>query len=196
MSISKDPIIIDTEGGSDFTPIPIAKAGMVGAVFAFVESIGKHEDTYQGVTKIKDYARIGWELAQKIDLPGDKYHGKPYLLTRKYTLSMHEKSGLRRMLEEWRGKKYTKAEVKQGVDLAMLIGKQCCINVVHNTASNGNTYANVGSVSGPMDGMPELKVEITELPNWIVEEKRSGGIIIPETISQPSDGETFDDVPF
>lgn len=196
MTIGNDPLIINEEGGSDFTPIPLPKPGMTGAVFAFVEDLGMHEDTYQGETKVKRYVRIGWELAQKIDMPGDKFHGKPYLLSKRYTYSMHEKASLRKMLEEWRGKKYTKDEIKQGIDVRMLIGRQCCVNVVHRTAANGNEYANVGSVSGPMDGMPELKVDITELPNWIVEEKKAGGIIIADKIADATGGERFDDVPF
>jgi hypothetical protein len=61
-----------------------------------------------------------------------------------YPLSMHEKSGMRKFLEDWRGKRFGEKELSPpGFDLETVIGKPCIINVVHSDTG----YANIGTIS-------------------------------------------------
>jgi hypothetical protein len=84
---------------------------------------------------------IRWELDQ-IDPESEK--GRPYMVTAKYTNSLHEKSRLRPMLEAWRGRKFTSEELG-GFDLERLLGANCQIQVIHNITDKG-TFANVQAV--------------------------------------------------
>jgi hypothetical protein len=75
----------------------------------------------------------------------------PRAISKEYTLSLSEKSILRKDLEAWRGKAFTEAEL-EGFDLANIIGKGCQIQVIHKE-SGGKTYANIASIMGLPKGM-------------------------------------------
>ena len=84
-----------------------------------------------GTVKVGDYeprhmVQIRWMLEDT-----DPKTSRPYIVMQRYTLSLHEKSKLRPMLEAWRGKKFT-AEELEGFDLEKLIGVNCQVQVVHN----------------------------------------------------------------
>lgn len=72
--------------------------------------------------------------------------GQPYILVKRYTWSLHEKSNLRKDLERFRGHKLEASELKEGVDLEAYIGMSCNILVVHNEVEDGKVYANIESV--------------------------------------------------
>lgn len=71
---------------------------------------------------------------------------QPYILVKRYTWSLHEKSNLRKDLERFRGHKLETSELKEGVDLEAYIGMSCNILVVHNEVEDGKVYANIESV--------------------------------------------------
>jgi hypothetical protein len=102
-------------------------------------------------TQVGDYGPkrlvyIGWEIPEeKMD------DGRPFSIGRRYTLSAHEKSTFRKHLEAWRNKAFTKEEFGQ-FHLSKLLGIGCMIQIVH-TERDGNTYANVASVSSLPKGM-------------------------------------------
>jgi hypothetical protein len=81
--------------------------------------------------------------------------GKPLMVTKRYTRSFFETSALRQDLQAWRGKEFTADEL-QGFDITVLLGKFCMINVIHNKASNGKTYANVKGLSPVPAAMKKL----------------------------------------
>lgn len=72
--------------------------------------------------------------------------GKPYILVKRYTWSLHEKSNLRKDLERFKNQKFTLAELSEGVDLEEYIGMSCNILIVHNEVEDGKVYANIESV--------------------------------------------------
>jgi hypothetical protein len=72
--------------------------------------------------------------------------GKPFILVKRYTWSLHEKSNLRKDLERFRGQKFTHEELMDGVDLESYIGMSCNILIVHNEVEDGKVYANIESV--------------------------------------------------
>lgn len=71
--------------------------------------------------------------------------GKPFILAKRYTWSLHEKSNLRKDLERFRGEKISASELQDGIDLENYIGMSCNILVVHNEVDE-RTYGNIESV--------------------------------------------------
>jgi len=71
--------------------------------------------------------------------------GRPFTISRPYTLSSSPKSSLRPDVEGWRGRGLTSSEFGH-FDLSELLGTTCLIGIKHETRENGRTYANVVSV--------------------------------------------------
>jgi len=103
--------------------------GMHQAVCAFVNNIGTQRGEYEGKPTFKEQVIISWELDQKLTI-GD-YAGMPFMISKFYTLSLHEKSGLRKDLENWRGKVFTDDELS-GFQLQNLIGANCFLNLIES----------------------------------------------------------------
>src|ERR1700677_1679847 len=56
--------------------------------------------------------------------------GRPWFVSKKYNNSMHEKAELRKMLELWRGRKFTKEEIDE-LDYESVLGARCQLQVAH-----------------------------------------------------------------
>lgn len=81
---------------------------------------------------------------------------KRFTVHSRFTVSLHEKSGLRKALECWRGRKFSKDELKK-FDLEKLVGAPLQIQVVHNVVDDGKVYANVNAFVPLGKGMEALK---------------------------------------
>jgi hypothetical protein len=113
--------------------------------------------------KWKELIYVGFELAEKMT------DGKPFMVSKRYTRSMHEKAILRKDLAAWRGRDFTADELK-GFDLSMIIGKNCLLNLVENKSeATGKTYTNIAGITPPIKGMPSLAVTSSEPPAWVKE---------------------------
>lgn len=121
---------------------------------------------------------IQWELAdEEREFEGEKYNAK---VSKTLTLSMNQKSNLRKMVESWRGKKMSDEEAAK-FDVLLLAGKPCMIQVTNTTGGNGKTYANIAAVVSVPKGVivpaPMARVQTYEmgqplperLPEWIME---------------------------
>src|SRR4051812_42442926 len=120
------------ESGQTFQPAPV---GVHQAVCVDVVDLGILDVTWQGVTKKQHKVNVAWQINE------DRDDGKPFLIFKRYTLSMHEKAGLRKDLESWLGRKFGRDE-EMGFDVESLIGSNCLLNVTHNRVGD-KTYANV-----------------------------------------------------
>ena len=135
--------IIAKQTGSDFIPCP---AGLHHAVCVDVIDLGKIKVSYGGKEpKEQHKIRLIWQTDEPIPETG-----KPYIVQKRYTLSLGEKATLRKDLESWRSKPLS-AEELAGFDVEVLIGVNCQISVMHDTR-DGSTYANVTSVVPPPKG--------------------------------------------
>jgi hypothetical protein len=83
---------------------------------------------------------------ETISIDGEE---KPMVCGKFYTLSLHEKANLRKDTENWRGKRFTEAELK-GFDLKQLLGAPCMIQIVHN---DEGTRDNISGISKLPKGM-------------------------------------------
>lgn len=111
--------------------------------------IGTVEWEWQGETKYSNKIRVTFELPHEMrDFSGEQ---KPMVISKEYTLSLHEKSNLRRDLEGWRGKSFTNKELAH-FDTTNLISKECNISIIHKTSKSGNEFAQIGSISGITKG--------------------------------------------
>jgi len=101
---------------------------------------------------------------------------KPRVISNRYTASLHEKSVLCQHLESWRGKRFTDKE-KAGFYLGDLTGKNCLINVIHNSKGD-KVYANIASIMPLMAGMEKAE---PESPIMFYDMEKDG-LVIPEGI--------------
>lgn len=132
-------------GGGDFTPAP---AGVHQAVCVDIVDLGLLKVTFGGKEKEQHKISIRWQIAENMDI------GKPFLVQKRYTLSLHEKATLRKDLESWRGRAFTDAE-SDGFDVENVLGANCLLNVTH--AKKGeSTYANVVAIMPLPKGMPKM----------------------------------------
>lgn len=69
-------------------------------------------------------------------------------IAREFTVSMGEKANLRKFLEQWRGKPYTKEQIEAGVPLDKLTGNHGLLTVAHRTSGKGRVYANITACVG------------------------------------------------
>ncbi len=130
----------------DFKPAP---SGVHQAVCCDVVDLGVMEVTYPGRPPKKQHkVRLVWQIEELMD------DGKPFIASKRYTLSLHEKANLRADLESWRGKAFTDAEL-QGFDLEVLLGVNCLLNVLQ-VKKGSDTYANVTAVMPLKKGMQKI----------------------------------------
>ena len=173
------PLIAKESSGKDFDPVP---AGVHHAVCYGIVDLGIQQPknpTHQPAHKVV----FLWEIpSERVQFERDnKKYDLPRGISRMVTLSLSKKSNLRPLLESWRGRPFTAAEL-EGFDLQTVLGANCLLNVIHEKgegANTGKTYANVSSVNPLVKGMPKLQPENTTLFFSIPEK---GPINIPENV--------------
>jgi hypothetical protein len=134
----------------NFAPLePVPAGNHIGILYQILE-IGTIDVEYQGETKRQYKVSLSWELPDETAEFPDKETGqtvtKPRVVSKEYTLSSHEKSGLRNLIESWRGRKFKTDEEAEAFDLSTLLGKGCMIQVNHHE-SGDRTYARIGAVT-------------------------------------------------
>jgi hypothetical protein len=144
--------------GSAETKREIVKAGTHIATCYSMIHIGTVEWEYQGEKKWSNKVRFTFELPNEMrDFGGEQ---KPMVISKEYTLSLHEKSNLRKDLESWKGASLT-AEDMRSFDITQLLSKSAMLSIIHKTSKGGNEFAQIGNVSAPMNGM-EIPKQINE----------------------------------
>lgn len=159
------------KGNEEFTKFPLPDTGTVQAVCCGVWDLGMQKSSFNGEDKILHKIVVAWEINQMIDSPESEFHGKPYMLSNKYTLSLGDKANLRRDLESWRGKPFTAEEITSGFNVEQLYGINCLIGINHVTKGE-KTYANVSSILPLVKGMEKitpLRTKDEAPPKWVVE---------------------------
>ncbi len=159
-------LISKTGASDDFKLVP--EGTHLARCYLMVD-IGLQETVYGDKEKVV----LGWEIPEQ--LTDD---GRPLIIYSTYTNSMHEKSNLRRDIENWRGKKLTDDE-SRAFDLRNVLGHPCQLSIVHNE-NNSRTYANVQAVTGIPKGLPVAEAvndvicfdldadgDVSILPDWL-----------------------------
>jgi hypothetical protein len=110
--------------------------------------IGTNSFEWQGQTKTSNKVRITFELPTELKVFKEGDAEKPIVISAEYTLSLHEKSKLRPVLEGWRGKAFTDEEAKD-FEISNLVGVPAMISIIHNQKG----YAEISSISRIPKGM-------------------------------------------
>lgn len=112
--------------------------------------IGTQEFEYQGEKKQANKIRLTFELPLELkDFNGES---KPIVIDKEYTLSLHEKSNLRKDLESWRGKSFSPKELAN-FDVTKLIGVACNISIIHKESNSGKEFAFISNISSLSKGV-------------------------------------------
>ena len=149
--------------------------------------IGTQNFEYQGESKKSNRIRLGFELPHEIrDFNGED---RPLVISKEFTLSLHEKSNLRKDLESWRGKAFTTKE-RNNFDITDLLGVECNLSIIHKESNSGKSFAYISNISKLSKGVecPALINELFEFnftdkfdkawledkaPEWIKEQIKS-----------------------
>lgn len=128
------------DSGGDFE---IIEPGMYPARCIGVIDLGVHETQFlddDGIQKNNQPVRIVFEVL------GDKSRddGKPFIVSRDFTNSLHEKSKLRPFLEAWRGKQFAPEEL-QGFELKDLASVYANIQIMHKLSKKGRTFPEISN---------------------------------------------------
>ncbi len=171
--------LIAKNSGGSFEPIP---TGIHQAVCYAVYDIGNHRGEYQGKTVTRHQIVVCWELDCAMQ------DGRPFGMSKFYTLSLHEKATLRKDLESWRGKKFTPEEL-DGFDVEKLIGVNCTLNIIDEPKDDGSMRQKISAI---MSKMPQAQ-NMTAVnpsgpaPAWI-EKKRSESLEAQRQMGNESNG--------
>lgn len=161
----EEEMSITARADSNFEKAPV---GMQQAVCAFVHDIGTQVSEYQGKVITHKQVIISWELSEK--MTQGENQGKPFMVSKYYTLSLNEKSNLRKDLESWRGKAFTEQEL-EGFDLEKLIGANCFLNVTATESDKRKISAITPMARGMQPITPSSSTPSQKYMEWIERER-------------------------
>ena len=186
----------------------------VARCYSMIE-IGTVEQDYLGERKNVHLVNITWELPTEKEVFNEEKGEEPFVVSKMYTLSLHEKANLRKDLESWRGKGYTDAETKR-FDITKLIGQPCMLNIIHEPSKTDSSknYVRVASVSPLMKGQTcpdqinptkllcfeDFNWEVFDtLPDWMKDKIKSSEeykmLVEPQAVNTPAEQDD-NDMPF
>jgi hypothetical protein len=203
------------------TPRELIPAGNYLARCYQMIEIGTVEEIIMNVPKTLHKVRIGWELPTELKVFKEENGEQPLVISKEYTLSMHEKSNLRKDLKSWRGKDFTEDEAKR-FDITALLGLPCMLNIIHKPSKSdaSKVYQEIAgitsipkgfSVPKPINPVVVLSYDkfdnevFEKLPDFIKNKMKSSQeyakMMNPEHRPMPEDYdevevETVDDLPF
>lgn len=174
-------LIVKSSGGTSAPPVD---EGSYAAVCVNLVDIGLQKTNFEGREKEVNQCIVVWELAGETITIGEDT--LPRTVSKTYTMSLHERSGLRKDLKSWRGREFTDDELK-AFDLRNILGAPCMIQIVHNKSERG-TFANIASIMSLPKGMPKptpstepfafdcdaaTEADLEKLPKWIAEKVKA-----------------------
>lgn len=145
-------LTVSEGGGGSYEQIEV---GLQHAVCSHVVDMGLQESQYGA----KEQVALVFETAERMQ------DGRPWMFTQWYSRSLHPKSNLRKDLEQWRGRAFTPAELKE-FDLEKLLGACATLNII-NVDKDGNTRQRIAAVSPPMKGREKLAPYGQDAPEWL-----------------------------
>jgi hypothetical protein len=137
----------NTSSAADFETPP--EGVFPGRCYRLID-LGTVAGEWQGKPTHNRKVLISFELLGEDCAMSD---GRPFAVSRRFTLSLAEKSALRAFIAQWRGKPFTPAELQGGFDLHKLLGAPALLTVAHAEKA-GRTYANIVSATALPKGYP------------------------------------------
>lgn len=139
--------------------------------------LGTQRSEYMGVEKYQPRVMIQFEVHGEDDRgnPLQTTDGRPLSIAKSFTLTLAEKSTLRKDLQMWRGRDFTADELR-GFELKNVLGAWAMLTVTQ-TESNGKTYTNIAGINpvpvnikkaGLPEGINELQIFSIEEPDMAI----------------------------
>lgn len=168
-------MIVKSEGNSEIKQL---EPGVYTGIASAIIDLGIQENSM--FAKKQRKVMIVWNIVGETVKINDEE--KPRVISKEYTMSLSEKSTLRRDLQAWRGKPFTTEELN-GFDLANILNVPCQIQI-NQEDKNGKTYTIIAGIMSIPKGMKVEKLENTyvfdmtdpttwvyydSIPNWIKE---------------------------
>lgn len=142
-------IISEQTGSSNYEQV---KAGSYIARCYQIIEIGTIKEEYNGEVKESKKVRIGFELPLELRQFKEGEPLMPMSIGKEFTMSLHEKSTLRKFLESWRGKSFTPEELK-AFDLTKLISVPCLLTISSKINNEGKEYTFISGIGLPIKGV-------------------------------------------
>lgn len=203
--------IVAENKGTEFILIP--SGNHLARCYGMVE-IGTIKETtglYAGKEVKK--VRISWETPHECHDFGNGL--QPFTISQEYTLSMSEKSNLRRMLESWRGEPFNEEQIKT-FDVTKLLDVPCMLSVIHKPKKSGGTKAEIAAIAKlpktkqgtPIECPPRVNplLELSydnwnsavfdSLPTYVKEKMKGAREYIKLHEAPPMESVVVDDLPF
>lgn len=135
---------------SDSGTFELPPAGTFTAImYRFIDR-GTQRSEFNGEARTRHEVMLTWELCGEL-----MTDGRPFSISKTYTWSMHEKAGLRKDLEAWRGKSFSDADFEgpNAFNTKKLLGAPATLTISHHTKPNGDAYAKLAGIGKAMKGI-------------------------------------------
>lgn len=153
----------------------LTPAGTFAARCYSMVHIGTVTETILNEVKTMNKVRITWELPTETRVFDEQKGEQPMVISKEYTLSMHEKANLRKDLESWRGKGFTE-EQAENFDITKLLGIPCMLSIIHKISKSGSEYATISSIATLPKGM-ECPEQINKTFEFNYDDKFSEDVV-------------------
>jgi hypothetical protein len=161
------PLRLPAKGGADFEKVPvgthvaicnlIVDVGMQPGNPQFAGLVGKDgKKDSRGEPSPKIFFRFEVPSKRMSYTKDGVDHEGPMTIYANFRASLNKKANLRKVIESWRGKKFSNDGEAEQFDVFSMLGKACMILVTH---SDDGKYANVDNVIALPDGVPVPKAE-------------------------------------
>lgn len=130
-------MILKCKENSDYVPHP---EGIHPAVCVDVIDLGMVDVKYGEEEKTVHKLRLVFETEEKME------DGRNFIVSKKFTASLHPKANLNKFISTWRGKTIHPDEE---IELEKLIGVSCVLVISHQELPDGKVYASIDAVSKP-----------------------------------------------
>lgn len=165
--------IVKSEGN---TSVPRLENGVYTAISSMLIDLGGQRSPIDN--NIRRKFMMVWNIVGEfVEVNKEQL---PRVMSKEYTLSLNEKSNLRKDLQAWRGQAFTEDELS-GFDLLTIMNKPCQLQII-NEERNGKTYNNISAIMAMPKGMkvealdetvifitnnPETWNNWSKIPKWI-----------------------------
>lgn len=180
-------IIVKSAGDNNIPPL---EPGVYQGIASQIIDLGIQENTM--FNKKQRKAIIVWNIVGETIKVNDEEI--PRIISKEYTLSLGEKSTLKKDLEAWRGQSFTSEEL-EGFDLKNILNVPCQLQLIQKEGSNGKTFTSIASIMSMPKGLkveslkdtfifdtydPETWGNYEKISNWI-QEKIKKALNLQET---------------
>ena len=145
-------MMVRSEGNSEIKQL---EPGVYTGIATAIIDLGIQENMMYGKQQRK--AIIVWNIVGETVKVNDEE--LPRVISKEYTMSLGEKSTLRKDLEAWRGRPFTTEEL-QGFDLKNILNVPCQLQI-NQQEKNGKTYVNIAAIMAIPKGMSVAPVDST-----------------------------------